>query len=72
MNADGNLKLEDIYTPHSPKKQKCEVEIFPQRFTKPNVSGYIKSAPARGLLCEPCQEGPADQMILPGTEATEM
>lgn len=57
---------------HIPEKYKCEVEVFPWRFTKPNVSGYIRLAPVRGLLCEPCQEGPADQMILPGTEETKM
>lgn len=74
MNTDGYLKLER-YThtsPHALPRKNYKVEIFPQRLTKPNVSGYIRLAPARGLLSEPCQEGPADQMILPGTEATKM
>jgi len=61
MNTDGNLKLER-YTPPPPKKEKYKVEILLQRVTKPNVSGYVRWAPVRGLLCEPCQEGPTDQM----------
>lgn len=70
VNADVNLKIERYI--RTPPRKECKVEVCPQRLTKPNVSGYIRLAPARGLLCEPCQEGPADQVIPAGTEATKM